>query len=103
MKSLLRLISLDDMVVFPGMDVTLPLDLGDDRRVLLLPRRGNQYAKVGVVANVEERVRMPGRGQAAALSALHRAVVGAAQPGADGSLRANVEEHLDVSPPAAKT
>jgi ATP-dependent Lon protease len=103
MKSLLRLIPLDDMVVFPGMDLTLPLDLGDDRRVLLLPRHGNQYAKVGVVANVVERVRMPGRGQAAALSALHRGVVGAAQPGADGSLLAHVDEHPDVSPPAAKT
>ncbi len=103
MKSLLRLVSLDDMVVFPGMDLTLPLDLGDDRRVLLLPRHGNQYAKVGVVANVVERVRMPGRGQAAALSAVHRGVVGAAQPGADGSLHAHVEEHPDVSPPAAKT
>jgi ATP-dependent Lon protease len=103
MKSLLRLISLDDTVVFPGMDLTLPLDLGDDRRVLLLPRHGNQYAKVGVVANVVERVRMPGRGQAVALSALHRGVVGAAQPGADGSLHAHVEEHPDVSPPAAKT
>jgi ATP-dependent Lon protease len=103
MKSLLRLISLDDMVVFPGMDLTLPLDLADDRRVLLLPRHGNQYAKVGVVANVVERVRMPGRGQAVALSALHRGVVGAAQPGADGSLHAHVDEHPDVSPPAAKT
>jgi ATP-dependent Lon protease len=103
MKSLLRLISLDDTVVFPGMDLTLPLELGDDRRVLLLPRHGNQYAKVGVVANVVERVRMPGRGQAAALSALHRGVVGAAQPGADSSLHAHVEEHPDVSPPAAKT
>jgi ATP-dependent Lon protease len=103
MKSLLRLISLDDMVVFPGMDLTLPLDLADDRRVLLLPRHGNQYAKVGVVANVVERVRMPGRGQAVALSAVHRGVVGAAQPGADGSLHAHVDEHPDVSPPAAKT
>ena len=103
MKSLLRLIPLDDMVVFPGMDLTLPADLGDDRRVLLVPRHGNQYAKVGVVANVVERVRMPGRGQAVALSALHRAVVGAAQPGADGSLHAHVEEHPDASPPAAKT
>ena len=103
MKSLLRLIPLDDMVVFPGMDLTLPADLGDDRRVLLVPRHGNQYAKVGVVADVVERVRMPGRGQAVALSALHRGVVGAAQPGADGTLHAHVEERPDVSPPAAKT
>ena len=37
-KSLLRLIPLDDMVVFPGMELTLPLDPGTDTRVLLLPR-----------------------------------------------------------------
>ncbi len=102
MKSLLRLIPLDDTVVFPGMDLTLPVDLGDDRRVLLVPRHGSQYAKVGVV-NVVERVRVPGRGQAAALSGVVRGVVGAAQPGSDGELHAQVEERPDVTPPAAKT
>jgi len=36
MTSLL-LIPLDDTVVFPTMDVTLPVDVGDDERVLLVP------------------------------------------------------------------
>jgi ATP-dependent Lon protease len=103
MKTLLRLVPLDDAVVFPGMDVTLPLSLGEEPNVLLVPRHGNHYAKVGVIAKVVERVRMPGRTQAVALSALHRAVVGAAQPGSDGELRAQVEEHPDVLPPPAKT
>ncbi len=103
MKSLLRLIPLDETVVFPGMDLTLPVDIGDDRQVLLVPRHGSQYAKVGVVANVTERGRLPGRGQAATLTAAVRAVVGAAQPGPDGGLRAEVEERPDVFPPAAKT
>jgi ATP-dependent Lon protease len=103
MKTLLRLVPLDDAVVFPGMDVTLPLAIGEEAQVLLVPRHGNHYAKVGVIAKVVERVRMPGRTQAVALSALHRAVVGAAQPGSDGELRAYVEEHPDVLPPPAKT
>ncbi|MET0154272.1 MAG: endopeptidase La [Candidatus Binatia bacterium] len=103
MKTLLRLVPLDDAVVFPGMDVTLPLALGEEQQVLLVPRHGNHYAKVGVIAKVVERVRMPGRTQAVALSALHRAVVGAAQPGSDGALHAHVEEHPDVTPPPAKT
>jgi ATP-dependent Lon protease len=91
------------MVVFPGMELTLPLDPGTDTRVLLLPRHASEYAKVGVIANVSERVRLPGRGQAAALAAQHRAVVGAARPDIDGALRVEVDEHPDVTPPPAKT
>ena len=34
----LLLIPLEDTVVFPTMDVTLPVDVGDDDRVLLVPR-----------------------------------------------------------------
>ena len=51
-----RLIPLDDTVVFPGMPVTLSIDPGADTRVLLVPRRGDAFAKVGVVAEVAERV-----------------------------------------------
>ena len=58
----LTLISLDDTVVFPGMPVTLALDAGSDKYIFLMPRRGNMYAKVGVVAEVTERVQLPGRG-----------------------------------------
>src|SRR6266480_154241 len=34
----LLLIPLEDTVVFPTMDVTLPVDVGDEERVLLVPR-----------------------------------------------------------------
>ncbi|HUE39782.1 MAG TPA: AAA family ATPase, partial [Candidatus Binatia bacterium] len=102
-KNLLRLVPLDDMVVFPGMELTLPLDAGTEQRVLLLPRHASQYAKVGVIANISEKVRLPGRGQATALSAVHRATVGAARPDIDGALRVEVEDHPDVTPPPAKT
>src|ERR671935_27338 len=58
----LRIIPLDDMVVFPGMPITLPVDVGSDDRVLLVPRRDNTYSKVGIVAEVSERMRLAGRG-----------------------------------------
>ena len=50
MTSLL-LIPLDDTVVFPTMDVTLPVDVGDEERVLLVPRHDGEYAKVGTIAD----------------------------------------------------
>ena len=50
----LKLVPLDDAVVFPGMPVTLPADVGTEARVLLVPQRGHHYAKVGVVADVAE-------------------------------------------------
>src|SRR5919107_1435845 len=45
MTSLL-LVPLDDTVVFPTMDVTLPVDVGDEERVLLIPRHENEFAAV---------------------------------------------------------
>ena len=54
-----KLISLDETVVFPGMPVTLSVDSGTDERILLLPKRGREDAKVGVVAEVTERVKLP--------------------------------------------
>jgi ATP-dependent Lon protease len=99
----LTLISLDDTVVFPGMPVTLALDSGGDKHLFLAPRHGNQYAKVGVVAEVTERVHLPGRGFAVSLIGLHRGVPGAAQTDADGRLRVNVEEREDIVPPPTVT
>jgi ATP-dependent Lon protease len=96
----LRIIPLDDTVVFPGMSVTLPVDVGDDEHVLLVPRAQNSYARVGVVAEVSERVRVSGRG-VAALTALHRAVPGAAGADENGVLRVDVEAHVDQAPAAA--
>ena len=61
MTTTLKLIPLDDVVVFPGMPVTLPAEVGGDSRVLLVPRRDAGYATVGVVAEVSERVALGGR------------------------------------------
>src|SRR5262245_22639640 len=92
----LRLVSLDEVVVFPGMPVTLPADVGGDSRVLLIPRKEGGYAKVGVVADVTERVAIGGRAVASFMP-LHLAVPGAAQAGPDGVLRVEVEERPDAS------
>jgi ATP-dependent Lon protease len=93
----LKLISVDDAVVFPGMPVTLPGDADGDTRVLLVPRRGSEYAKVGVVAEVSERAAIGGRG-VVSFTALHRGVPGAAHTGPDGVLRVEVDERPDIAP-----
>src|SRR5882672_6533022 len=94
----LRIIPLDETVVFPGMPVTLSVDVGSDDRVLLVPRRENTYASVGVIAEVSERVRLAGRGFAVSLMALHRAIPGAAGTDQDGVLRVDVEARPDHAP-----
>ena len=99
----LRIFALDDTVVFPGMPVTLPVDVGRDDRVLLVPRHANTYGSVGVVAEVSDRVRLAGHGVAATLTALHRGVPGAASTDADGVLRVDVEARPDQSPPGTLT
>src|SRR5215471_15040193 len=101
--STLRLIALEDTVVFPGMTVTLPIDVGEESQVLLVPRHGTEYAHVGTVADVVERVRLPGRGFASVVTGLHRGSAGAARTDAQGRLRVEVKEIPDVTPPPAHT
>src|SRR5258706_853719 len=98
----LKLVYLDDVVVCHGMPVTLAGDVGGDSRVLLIPRRGSGYAKVGVVAEVSERVALAGRG-VASFVALHRGVPGAAHTDQDGVLRVEVDERPDIAPPPSLT
>src|SRR5246127_4169268 len=102
-QSQLRLIPLDDTVVFPNMGITLTVDVGDDDRVVLVPRHENEFLEVGTVAEVSEQVRLPGGGRAVALSGEHRALIGAAQTGADGELRVEVDERPDEHPRDGRT
>jgi ATP-dependent Lon protease len=101
--SRLLLVPLDDVVVFPGMSLTLAIDAGDEERVLLVPRHGQDFASVGTVAEVTDRVRLPGGGRAYALQGLHRGVAGAAQTMPDGRLFVEVEEHPDPVPVDGRT
>src|ERR687885_74349 len=80
MPSTLLLIPLDDTVVFPTMDVTLPVDTGD-----------------------EERVRLPGGARGAVLEGVARGVAGAASADAAGRLRVDVTEHPDEVPVDGRT
>ena len=93
----LTLIPIEDSVVFPGMTATLAVDVGDDERVFIVPRSGDQFASVGTVARVVERLRIPGGGHAASLEGLHRGVAGSAVAGTEGPLRVEVTEHRDDS------
>jgi ATP-dependent Lon protease len=99
----LRLVGLDDTVVFPSMTVTLPVDIGEDGHVFLVPRHGGEYASVGVVAQVSERVRLPGGGKAAVLTGLHRGVAGAARTDTAAHLVVDVESRPDVKLPPSRT
>jgi ATP-dependent Lon protease len=99
----LRLIPLDETVLFPHMTVTLAIDVGDEERIFLAPRHGTEYAKVGVVADVVDRVRIHGGTMAVVVSGTHRAVAGAAEAGSGGSLWVEVEARLDQEPPRAQT
>jgi len=97
-KQLLRLIPLDDTVVFPNMGITLPVEVGDDERVVLVPRHENEFLEVGTIAEVTEQIRLPGGGRAVAISGEHRGLVGAAQTGPGGELRVEVDERPDEVP-----
>jgi ATP-dependent Lon protease len=99
----LRLIPLDDTVVFPNMGITLTIDVGDDERVVLVPRHDNEFLEVGTVAEVSEQIRLPGGGRAVAISGEHRALIGAAETGPAGELRVEVDERPDEVPVDKRT
>src|SRR4051812_9070570 len=103
MASTLLLIPLDDTVVFPTMDVTLPVDAGGEDRVLLVPRHEGDYAKVGTIAKVADRVRLPGGARGAVLQGVARGVAGAASADGQGRLRVDVDERADDVPVDGRT
>src|SRR3954449_7371818 len=102
MTSLL-LVPPHDPVVFPTMDVPLPVDAGDETRVLLVPRHDGEFAKVGTIAEVTDHVRLPGGGRAVSLSGVARGVAGAAHTDSGGRLRVEVAEHPDDVPVDGRT
>src|ERR671937_9694 len=99
----LLLIPLDDTVVFPTMDVTLPVDVGDEDRVLLVPRHEGEYASVGTIARVAERVRLPGGARGEVLEGIAGGTAGAAHSDARGRLVVEVTEHPDEVPVDGRT
>src|SRR4051812_12814936 len=95
------LIPLDDAIVFPGVTATLPIEVGDEDRVFLVPRSDGEFARIGVVAEVVERGRSRGGTPVATVLGLHRGLAGAAVAGEDGdgdTLWIEVQELHDGHP-----
>jgi ATP-dependent Lon protease len=99
----LILVPMDETVVFPTMDVSLPVDVGDEEQVLLVPRHDTAFAKVGTIAKVTDNLRLPGGGRAVALSGVTRGIAGAAHTDQLGRLRVEVTEHTDDIPVDGRT
>src|SRR5216117_2782931 len=94
----LRLIPLDEAIVFPGVTATLPIDTGEEERVFLIPRRDGNFGRIGVVAEVIERGQLPNGAWVATVVGLHRGLAGAAQPADGEQLRVEVQEIHDGNP-----
>jgi len=94
-----RLIPLDEAIVFPTVTATLPIEVGDDERVFLMPRRDGEFGRVGVLAEVIE-TGLSRRGRpVATVVGLHRGLIaGGAEPGDGETLRVEVQEIRDGHP-----
>src|SRR3954465_6369695 len=92
------LVPVDDSVVFPTMTVTLAIDVGTEDRVVLVPRKGDEFASVGTVAAVADRLPRRGGGRAGAVGGGSGGPCGAAPPDPEGTLYAEVEPHPDDQP-----
>jgi ATP-dependent Lon protease len=94
-----RLIPLDEAIVFPTVTATLPIDVGEDERVFLIPRREGEYGRVGVVAEVIETGLSRRGNPVATVVGLHRGLIaGGAQAGEGETLRVEVQEIRDGHP-----
>src|SRR3954453_19410159 len=102
MTSLL-LVPLDDTVVFPTMDVTLPVRVGDEERVLLIPRQDGEFARSGTIREVRDHIRLPGGRRAVALSGVGRGIAGAAHTDELTRLVIEVPGHVDDKPVDGRT
>ncbi len=105
----LPLLPLATGVVLPQMVVTLAAEsaearaaadgaIAGDRRVLLVPRVGSDYTRVGTVARLENEGELPGGQRALVLRGLSRAVVGRTVPSEHPGLWVEVDP---VAEPAA--
>src|SRR6476469_1769886 len=104
----LPLLPLTTGVVLPQMVVTLALETAEardaadgaiagDRRVLLVPRVGSGYTRIGTVARIENEGELPGGQRALVLRGLSRAVVGRTVPSDHPGLWVEVEPVAEPS------
>ena len=88
----LILVPMEDSVVFPGMTATLAVEIGEEERVLLVPRIDGEFASVGTVAKVVERMRIPGGGMRSRSRAWRGGSPAPPHTGTAGTLRVEVTE-----------
>jgi ATP-dependent Lon protease len=109
----LPLLPLSTGVVLPQMVVTLALESPeardaaaaartDDGRVLLVPKVGAGYARVGTIARIENEGELPGGGQALVLRGLARGLVGAVVTRDDPAIWVTVDPVSDRSEPTGR-
>ncbi len=97
----LRLVPLEEAIVFPTVTATLQIDVGDEDRVFLLPRSDGEFGRVGVVAEVIEHGRSRRGAPLATVLGLHRGLAGVAKADDGGDpevLRIEVQEFHDGHP-----
>ena len=103
---ILPLLPLTSGVVLPGMVVTLTIESDEARRaiaaaessdgeLLLVPRIGSRYAKIGTVAKVEDVGRLRGGLEALVIRGLYRAAVGTGVAGTGETTWVQFEPRLD--------
>ncbi len=107
----LPLLPLSSGVVLPGMVVTLTVESDDARRaleasetsdgeLLLVPRVGSRYARIGTVAKVEDVGRLRNGLDALVIRGLHRAVVGTGVAGTGDAVWVQFEPSPDPDDPS---
>jgi ATP-dependent Lon protease len=106
----LPLLPLTTGVVLPGMVVTLTVESDDARAaigaaagsdealLLTVPRVGNRYARIGVVATIEDVGRLPSGVEAVVIRGLRRATVGLGVPGTGEATWVQVETATQADP-----
>jgi ATP-dependent Lon protease len=103
---ILPLLPLTTGVVLPGMVVTLTIESDEARQaisaarstgseVLLVPRLGTGYARVGSVGKVEDVGSLPSGMEAVVIRGLHRALIGAGVAGTGDATWVQIEPSPD--------
>jgi ATP-dependent Lon protease len=109
----LPLLPLTTGVVLPGMVVTLTIESDDARKavsaarstgseLLLVPKIGSRFARVGTVGKVEDVGNLPSGLEAVVIRGLHRAVIGAGVAGTGDATWVQVEPSPDPTPPTER-
>src|SRR5688572_23243387 len=105
----LPLLPLPDGVILPSMVVTIALESPEAQaaadaaaenggELLLVPKVGDRYARVGVLARVESAGALPGGTQALVVRATGRARIGAGVLGTGASLWVAAEPVAEIGP-----